>query len=299
MTLTAFLVAALNFENRYILIYGVWGFDLVVLLAMLCLRPQSNRDWAKDMQYSIQVQTDDDVFVLDNVRDFSYRSEEEFTESWIRRRVPFNGLEKVWLGVEQISAWEGVAHIFISFEYENESGSRDAVAVSAEIHRQAGEQFSVQRGLFRNFELTYVVGTERDLIGLRTHVRLDPVRFYPLKMKRKAIQRLFQDVMSRATKLHQEPEFYHTISNNCASNMLYHLNKLAPHPISKWDKRIILSGWVDRIIYALKVVPGVRSLKELRQKYLVDIAGFEVDEFYSDNLRTVGLNQTVDHKVSK
>ena len=299
VTLTTFLVAALSFENRHILINGVWGFDLIVMLAMLCLRPRSNRDWAEDMQYSVQVQTDKDVVVLDNVRDFSYRSEEEFTASWTCRRVPLNGLEKVWLGVEQISAWEGVAHIFISFEYEDESGCRDAVAVSAEIHRQTGEQFSVQKGLFRNFELTYVVGTERDLIGLRTHIRLDPVRFYPLNMKREAIQRLFQDVMSRATKLQEEPEFYHTIANNCASNMLYHLNKLAPYPISKWDKRIILSGWVDRVIYALKVVPGVSSLKELRQKYLVDISGFEVDEFYSDNLRTVGLVQAVDQKVIK
>ena len=107
VTLTTFLVAALSFENRHILINGVWGFDLIVMLAMLCLRPRSNRDWAEDMQYSVQVQTDKDVVVLDNVRDFSYRSEEEFTASWTCRRVPLNGLEKVWLGVEQISAWEG------------------------------------------------------------------------------------------------------------------------------------------------------------------------------------------------
>ena len=296
--LTTFLIAAISLESRYILIYGVWALDLIVLLAILCLRPQSNRDWAEDMQYSVQVQTDHEVVVLDNVRDFSYQTEEEFTASWVRRRVPLTGLEKVWLGVEQISTWEGVAHIFISFEYEDENGTRDAIAVSAEVHRQPGEQFSVQRGLFRNFELTYVVGTEQDLIGLRTHVRLDPVRLYPLNMKRKAIQSLFQDVMSRAVKLQEKPEFYHTIANNCASNMLYHLNKLAPHPISKWDKRIILSGLVDRIVYALKVVPGVNSLKELRRKYLVEISGFDVDENYSDNLRTIGLNQTVDQKVS-
>ena len=298
VSLTTFLIAALSLENRYILIYGVWCFDLIVLLAILSLRPRSNRDWAEDMQYSVQVQLDNEVVVLDNVRDFRYQTEEEFTVSWVRRRVPLTGLEKVWLGVEQISTWEGVAHIFVSFEYQDENGTRDAIAVSAEVHRQTGEQFSVQRGLFRNFELTYVVGTEEDLIGLRTHVRLDPVRLYPLKIKPELIQSLFQDVMSRAVKLHEKPEFYHTIANNCASNMLYHLNKIAPHPISKWDKRIILSGLVDRIIYAFKVVPGVDSLNELRQKYLVDISGFDLDENYSDNLRNIGLNQTVDQKVS-
>ena len=72
--------------------------------------------------------------------------------------------------------------------------------------------------------------------------------------------------MSRATKLQEEPEFYHTIANNCASNMLYHLNKLAPYPISKWDKRIILSGSVDRVIYALKVVPGGKLFERASTK---------------------------------
>ena len=159
VSLTTLLIAALSLDNRYILIYGVWAFDLLVLLAILCLRPRSDRDWAEDMQYSVQVQADNEVVVLDNVRDFNFQTEEEFTASWVRRRVPLTGLGKVWLGVEQIATWEGVAHIFISFEYEDENGTLDAIAVSAEVHRQTGEQFSVQRGLFRNFELTYVVGT--------------------------------------------------------------------------------------------------------------------------------------------
>ncbi|MDB4864522.1 hypothetical protein OAI33_14640, partial [Pirellulaceae bacterium] len=78
----------------------------------------------------------------------------------------------------------------------------------------------------------------------------------------------------------------------------YHLNKLAPTPISKWDKRIIFSGLVDRIVFALKIVPGVNSLKELRQQYLVDISRFDMDENYSKCLRSVGLNQDSDSKVN-
>ena len=79
--------------------------------------------------------------------------------------------------------------------------------------------------------------------------------------------------------------------------MLYHLNKLAHTPISKWDKRIIFSGLVDRIVFALKVVPGVNSLKELREQYLVDISEFDIDENYSKRLRSEGLNQVSGSKV--
>lgn len=298
VALTVFLMTALHYQDRHVLIYGVWGFDLLVLLALFCIHPRADRNWAEDMQYSVQVDFVKGVATLHNVRDFFYQSETEFTPSWVTRRIPLTGLHKVWLGVEQISAWEGVAHIFITFEYQDESGESDAIAVSAEVHREVGEEFSVQEGLFRNFELAYVVGTERDLIGLRTHVRNDPVRLYPLKIGREAVQRMFEDVMQRAMDLQEKPEFYHTISNNCASNMLYHLNKLAPIPISKWDKRIIFSGLVDRIVFALKIVPGVNSLKELRQQYLVDISRFDMDENYSKCLRSVGLNQDSDSKVN-
>ncbi|MBA61129.1 MAG: hypothetical protein CMJ76_02075 [Planctomycetaceae bacterium] len=291
VAVTAFLFAAFHYQDRHILIYGVWGFDLLVLMALLCIRPRTDHNWAEDMQRSAQVQIDDGIAIIRNVRDFSYQSESKFAASWITRRIPLQGLRKVWLGVEQISTWEGVAHIFITFEYQDEDDKWNTLAVSAEIRRQFGEEFSVQRGLFRNFELAYVVGTEADLIGLRTHIRLDPVRLYPLMMGREFVQRLFEDVMQRVINLQENPEFYHTITNNCASNMLYHLNKLAPAPISKWDKRIIFTGLVDRIIYALKIVPGVNSLRELRKRYLVDITDFEVDENYSIHLRTVGLSQ--------
>ena len=264
-------------------------FDLVVLLALWMVQPRSDRVWAADMEHGIAVRYEGDVAILRNVRDFRYDTESDFEADWVERRIPLGGLQKVWLGVEQIAAWEGVAHVFVTFEYVDEQQQSQALAVSAEIHRQQGEEFAVFPGLYRNFELTYVVGTERDLIGLRTHVRVDPVRLYPLEIDRVGVTSLFKDVLQRAEKLQIEPEFYHTITNNCASNMLYHLNKLAPSPVSKWDKRVIFSGLVDRIAYSLDVVPNVSSLEEMRAKYLVNIANFELDEQYSKKLRDVGF----------
>ena len=298
VVLGGLLFAAIKFGDRHILIYGVWCFDVLVLLSLFAVRPNARREWATDMDRSIEVAQDQDVLVLKNVRDFVYDSETEFTESWIEKRVPLSGLQRVWLGVEQIATWEGVAHIFVTFEYLDEQGQANAIAVSAEIHRERGEEFAVLPGLYRNFELTYVVGTERDLIGLRTHVRKDPVRLYPLTIPPKEVAVLFQDVMDRAVRLQHEPEFYHTIANNCASNILYHLNKLAPQPISKWDKRVIFSGMVDRIAYSLNVVPDVTSLKQMRAKYLVDISGFEIDEHFSQRLREIGMSVAEDPEVN-
>ncbi len=291
--------AAAYWGNRSIFIYGVWCFDLIVLLALWTVQPRADRVWAADMEHGITVRYEDDVAIVQNVRDFSYDTESDFEANWGERRIPLGGLRKVWLGVEQIAAWEGVAHVFVTFEYVDEQQQSQALAVSAEIHRQQGEEFAVFPGLYRNFELTYVVGTERDLIGLRTHVRVDPVRLYPLEIDNTGVQSLFKDILQRAEKLQVEPEFYHTIANNCASNMLYHLNKLAPSPVSKWDKRVIFSGLVDRIAYSLDVVPDVSSLEEMRAKYLVDIANFELDEQYSQRLRDVGFKHQKSPEVGQ
>ncbi len=286
---SACMLAAYRYRNRQILFYGISLFDLAVLLALLCVRPSADRMWADGMQRRLGLHVVDGVAEFTNVRNYSYVSTSDFTPDWITRRVPLDRLEKVWLGVEQISEWEGVAHVFISFEYKNEAGNTETLAVSVEIHREVNEEFSVLRGIYRNYEIKYVVGTERDLVGLRTHIRLDPVRMYPLAIGRDNIRRLFLDVMQRAVDLQQHPEFYHTVTNSCASNMLQHFNKFAAVPISKWDKRVIFSGFVDEIVYASNLVPDVGSLNEMRSKYLVDISGFEIDDAYSEHLRAKGL----------
>ena len=44
----------------------------------------------------------------------------------------------------------------------------DYVCISIETRKEVGENYSALRGFFRQFELTYVVADERDLVRLRT-----------------------------------------------------------------------------------------------------------------------------------
>ena len=57
----------------------------------------------------------------------------------------------------------GPAHAFVSFGFDDGG----YVAISVEARREAGETYSPARGLMKQFEIMYVVGDERDLIGLR------------------------------------------------------------------------------------------------------------------------------------
>src|SRR5262249_37060058 len=69
-----------------------------------------------------------------------------------------------------ISYWRigPVAHTFVSFNLDD---GTPPVCVSIEIRPEVGEEFDPLAAMFKQFELIYVVGDERDLVRVRTDHR--------------------------------------------------------------------------------------------------------------------------------
>ena len=65
-----------------------------------------------------------------------------------------------------------------------------------------------------------------------------------------ATKALFRDVFQRVNKLKDEPEFYHTVTNNCTSNIAEHVNNLSPSLVPV-GLRLLLSGRADQLAYDL------------------------------------------------
>ena len=72
---------------------------------------------------------------------------------------------------------------------------RDYVAVSIETRKARGQSYSTLAGIFKQYELVYIVGDERDLIGLRTSYRKpqEDVYVYRLHGPRENLRRFFLD----------------------------------------------------------------------------------------------------------
>ena len=72
-----------------------------------------------------------------------------------------------------VSYWrEGlVGHTFLSFIFDN----APPLSISIETRPEVGEGFDPVASLFKQFELIYVVGDERDIVGLRTNHRDETV----------------------------------------------------------------------------------------------------------------------------
>ena len=148
----------------------------------------------------------------------------------------------------------------------------DYLAVSVEIRRERGEEYQTLAGFFRQYELIYVVGDERDLIKLRTNYRKDDVYIYRTRATHEQIRRMFVDVFQRVNKLCQEPEFYNTLGNNCTTNIVRHVDNLWPDRVP-YDYRVMLPGLTAKLAFDLGLLETDVSFEETKQRaWINDLA---------------------------
>ena len=107
-----------------------------------------------------------DRVTLRNIRDFDYRTETDFTPRYYDRTFDLQQLDSVDL-IAVYWAGDAIAHIMVSFGF----AGQDFVTFSIETRKERTEGYSAIKGFFKQYELIYVVGDERDLIGVRTTYR--------------------------------------------------------------------------------------------------------------------------------
>jgi hypothetical protein len=161
-----------------------------------------------------------------------------------------------------ISYWTPgpVAHTFVSFNFDN----APPVCISIEARPEEGESFSPVPSLFKQFELIYIVGEERDLVRVRTDYRGEDVYLYRILAPRDGVRRLFLIYLDRINELADRPEWYHLLKNNCTVNIVRYANAAGRE--GRWDLRHFLNGWVDRYLYEAGRLDTSLPFEELRRQ---------------------------------
>ncbi len=217
---------------------------VVVLLAWWSTIEASNdRTWQRDVAMLPSAEIEGDVITLRNVRSFAYRSESDYTPRWYDKTVDLRQLDTLdliavyWMG-------DAIAHTILSFGFAGEQ-----VAISIETRKELGEAYSVLGGLFRRYELYYVVADESDLIGLRTSYRDPPedVYLYRVNIPREHIRRLFLQYVVKINELYERPEFYNTVITNCTTNIVMHVRAFQERVPLSW--KMLLSGYFPDLVY--------------------------------------------------
>lgn len=224
------------------------------------------------------VDIDGHVARIHNVRHFRWSSSTQFTPAYDDRVVDLDSIRSAWLIVTPFSQrWRGPAHTFVSFGFADSQ----YVAISVEARREPQEHYAMLTGFLKRFELIYVIGDERDLIGSRARFGGYDVYVYPIRAEPARIREVFVEMLRRADGLRTHPEFYNTFTNNCTTNLLRHVDHVAPHLVPR-GIRTIFPGYVDEVAYGLGLIDDSVSLSDARRRFRVNaraLSAGEADDF--------------------
>lgn len=257
--------------------YRIFGLVTVVTVILwLSVHPSNNRDWSLDQAILPYAEINNNLVTIRNVRNFTYASTTSYTPAYYDKTYNLNTIKSVDYFVEPFSEWEGSAHTFLSFGFEDNS----YVSISIEIRKEKGESFSALKGLFKQYEIMYVVGDERDIVKLRTNYRKDKVYMYPIKISKEKSQALFLSMIQDVNSLYEQPRFYNTLTSTCTSEIAKHVNVISPKKIPLSFK-VLFPGYSDRLVYDLGLIDTVLPFEEIRAKYSIN----EKAEKYADDLQ--------------
>ncbi len=233
------------------------------------LQASNDRDWSPEMEQVPSVSLEAGEVTLKNIRHNTYVSEDDFVVEYFDRKFNLSEIQSVDFVVVPFKIKQ-IAHTMVSF------GLQDGtyLTVSIEVRKEKGESYNPVLGLGRKFELMYLVGDERDLIRLRTEHRDAEVYVYPSVAQPEQAQALFLDVMGRANQIAVDPEFYHTIKNNCTTNLAGHVNEISSKKIM-YGWRVLLPGLSAKYAYDLGLLDNRISFEELTKIALVNDLALE------------------------
>lgn len=240
-------------------VLGLTVLFACVVAWWLTLEPSNERDWLPDVARLPSATIEGDRVTIQNVRNFEYHSEEDYTERWEQRSYDLSRLTGVDLFLSYWgSPW--IAHTIVSWAFDD----GQHLAISIETRKEQGEAYSALRGFFRQFELYYVVADERDLIGLRTDHRGEDVYVYRLTTSPDGARAVLLDYLAEINRLAGEARWYNAATHNCTTTIRKHVQHVAAN--RPWDWRILVNGRIDELGYERGSVDTSLPFEELRRR---------------------------------
>jgi hypothetical protein len=246
------------------------GMFLGVLAWWISIRPTHDRPWRQEVKVMPQAIIDGDRVRIIGVRDFDYRNRNDFTVRYQEREVSISHLTSVDFFVSYFLIGP-VAHTFVSFNFDN----APPVCISIETRPEVGRGFEPIPSLFKQFELVYVVGDERDLVRVRTNFRGEDVHLFHIRTTPDRARKLFRIYLDRINELFNRPEFYNLLTNSCTINIVRYLRMAGK--MWRFDFRYILNGYVDSYLYSLGLLDTDLPYGELSSRSRINDAAQSAD----------------------
>ena len=241
---------------------SVGAAALLVLLAagaaVAARTPRLDRDWVEHLAVLPTVDMLAEGFSVAPATDWSYDAQGPTRKDTVAFGADYADLRNVWFVLEPQPGGEYAAHTLVLFEF---AGDR-IVGVTVEARREEGEPYDPLRGLFNQYEQSYIWSTAKELLNRRAVFLEKEVYVYPLRLTPQQEQGFLRAVLRQTRRLAATPRFYNTLTSNCT-------NELAKSAGLGWHYSWVLTGYSPQRLFALGLIPG-EDLSAVRRKARID-----------------------------
>jgi hypothetical protein len=279
---------ALGWAIGVIALFATWQplwQPFAVLLAVTAIflgwwfrqKPSHDRAWHPTAAVLPRAVRAGDAITIENFRNFEYRSLDDFTPKYECRTYDLANLK----GVDVIFfVWENplLGHPVLVFDF----GSDGRVCMSIEVRYQKGQDYSLLRSLYRQYELIFLAADERDIILRRTKYSQNQEAYlYRFVAGAPELRAVFLDYVDAINRLYETPRWYHGMCMNCTTSF-YQL----PSTRYRFDWRVLANGRLDKALYEDGRLDRSLPFDELRRyAYLNDVANGAPEEGFGDYIR--------------
>ena len=226
---------------------GAWAaflilFVMVIAAWWLLILPSNSRNWQPDVAVLPWAEVKENLITVHNIRNVDYRTETDYSVHHYDRTFDLTKLQSVDLFLVYWGS-PSIAHTMMSFGFKDGS----YLCISIETRKELGEEYSAIKGFFKQFELTYVVADERDIVRLRTNYRTgEDVYLYRFNVSMDYARKVLLDYLREVNSLKDHPQWYRAILTNCTTSILRHTTPY--NPDARFDWRLIANGYLDEML---------------------------------------------------
>ncbi len=224
------------------------GLELAALVWFVLLTPERQfREmvWQAPWGRMPRVEFSGSEATVYDVRDFLYRTEQDYDVRYRTFSFDRNRVRTVDLAVSHWDGLEAVAHTMLSFGFDDGR----YLAVSMETRLPEGASQGFLPGFFKQYEILMVLATEEDLLKLRTNFRGEELYLYRTNATPEQARQLLDLTLTGADRLYREPAYYNSITQNCTTSLAPLLRVI--NPTFEGDIRLLLNGHSDELLYEL------------------------------------------------
>lgn len=255
-------------------------------------KPKAKRDWdtlCSQLPEIIFDKKEEHIVYIRNIRDAKYNPNFEFENKveYLNKKYNIDNLEKLWIYVNPFATLQN--HVVLSFQFGENILDASFLTLSYEVRKTDSLGFNTLKVLYKMFEGYYLIGTEEDVLYVRTNVRKNDGSsyLYELNIDKAGLKKIFF-TYSKKVNLYSKKAFkYNFMYRNCLTEIF---QTLASEKVIKYNFFDYFS--VNKMIYKNKIVVGQDNLsyKKFLQKHKIKhTSSLLPDKNYSFKLRFINF----------